>query len=71
ELKAEWVKFSDRQPEDGSTVMIYDVNCTHGAIYDMQVCDYSIERILSGDNGGSFSGITHWMPLPEPPTDGE
>ncbi len=57
----EWISVKDRMPENGVRVLT--------------ACDDGIVR-LGISKGGfpfvvnrahQFSGVTHWMPLPEPP----
>ena len=62
-----WIPITERLPEDAALVLIYPV---YGEVYSakywqdlnhFRLWDYSVEP---GD-------ITHWMPLPQRPTEGE
>lgn len=61
-----WVKSSERLPEPYQGVLI---RRSHGSI--------DVSFYLEGDlwDGGEFiwktENITHWMPLPEPPSEEE
>lgn len=61
----EWISVKDRFPEN----KILPVLVTN--VIDMYVVVYSDKEIndwqYSSCCGCSCSGITHWMPLPEPP----
>lgn len=68
ELEAErrWVEFSERLPEDSSSILI---RYLHGEV---------VVGFWDGDDwhdhdGVAPSHVTHWMPLPKPPevSDGE
>lgn len=60
----EWISVKDRLPEDIINVLIYNPELEGGvdvAFYDInenEWCGLSSYRLI---------GITHWMPLPEPP----
>lgn len=65
----EWISVKDRLPEPGIRKVLVFVPHEHGGIIDMA-------RYL-GENGWDFvswkifdSGVTHWLPLPEPPKEG-
>lgn len=53
---SEWISAKDRLPEYGQKVLVYPSS-------------YFVTLDKHGwtGNNGSMAGITHWMPLPEPP----
>lgn len=60
----EWISVKDRLPEDNTDVLVY-----HGSL--ISIYSYMGHNEWE-DDYGYFSrtdddGITHWMPLPEPP----
>jgi hypothetical protein len=59
-----WIPVTERLPEKDTAVLVHtDMDGTHAASFDGEewFCDY----------GGAwlFPNVTHWMPLPAPPTD--
>ena len=61
QLTLQWVKVTDRLPEIGQMILVYVPSI------DMICRDQY--RHFEGINKNSFvyKGVTHWMPLPEPP----
>ena len=63
----EWIKCIDRLPKDGERVLVYEISELTG--------DHTIhiEYLYHEDEDDSQfedgKGVTHWMPLPEPPKD--
>jgi hypothetical protein len=58
----EWIKCSDRMPEDGEEVMTFgDWGRQQGTYV------HNFWRLCGGDNIASPDDVTHWMPLPEAP----
>lgn len=61
--KQEWISVNERLPEEGTRVLGYD--------YMGNVVCYFVygTRWWVGDGWNSAKGwgVTHWMPLPEPP----
>lgn len=64
---SEWISVDDAQPSEGESVLVFDERETHSKIYTMQFGEYSLACIRGEEFSESFVGITHWMPLPEPP----
>lgn len=65
---SEWIKCSERMPEEGADVIVYDgLRQVHEGCY-FQYGDSVVWEIPSYNP--SYYGevnVTHWMPLPEPP----
>ena len=63
-----WISVKDRMPEDGQEVIVYspDEDVQSGVCYFE---DYGFQ----GDCNlrSILVNITHWMPLPEPPSHAE
>ena len=58
-----WISVKERLPENDTEVMLYDTDC--GIVfgwYDDEREDFVAEFISPLD------AVTHWQPLPEPPT---
>ena len=51
----QWIPVSERLPEDGANVLIFDKFGTHGSIYTLNYYDGFMLK---------HKGVTHWMPLP-------
>jgi len=79
----EWISVDEMMPNDWQYVVAADIG--DGCIYSAFVCHYS-SGCFNPDTGGlqasnydggaviyadSNTPITHWMPLPEPPKDGQ
>ena len=60
----EWIKISERLPEDIGHYLVYykecDIGCIAWSFYN------SLGQWASSYNT-FYEDITHWMPLPEPP----
>ncbi len=61
-----WISVEERLPEPGQGVLVYD-DCGY-----MSVADYTHDKHFPTVyefhvNGEYEPGVTHWMPLPEPP----
>lgn len=61
-----WVSVKERLPEQNTDVLVsVDENSDDCG---MHVCDY-YDGKFSRAEAGYIWGVTHWMPLPAPPTD--
>ena len=61
-----WISVKDRLPENCIEVLVYDTDC--GIVmgwYDKEIGDFAADFISPLD------AVTHWIPLPEPPKDGD
>ena len=61
-----WIPVSERLPERNGTYLV----CTFHDFYKTtKVAKASFKRNRGGfyGQGGHWSNVTHWMPLPEPP----
>jgi hypothetical protein len=61
----EWISVKDRLPEANSHVLVYPAR---GKEY--QVWFFAANGAWYDECGWCARGITHWMPLPEPPKEG-
>ena len=57
---AEWISVKDRLPKEGEVVVVY-IKPKVGVGYA------EVDIYLMGDFDEYSEGVTHWMPLPEPP----
>lgn len=63
----DWIPCSERMPPDGELVLIADAGVVREA-------DYVAHRerwYWSADGSSKLDEVTHWMPLPYPPTASE
>jgi hypothetical protein len=69
--KMTWISVEDRLPDEGKDVLVWDGNLNLDKIPIYEIAAY--RRFANGNLfiSGLYSlqGITHWMPLPEPPKD--
>lgn len=58
-----WISVKERLPENGQRVLVhYRIG---------ETCDITETRYVAGGYIGYWGGgVTHWMPLPEPPKEG-
>ena len=61
----EWVKVSDRLPDEDEDVITYNGWYVHTATYNGGFYEHNL-----GCDGDSalVNNVTHWMPLSSPPT---
>lgn len=69
-----WVNASERMPEDGQIVLVTASGKPQSNItleYAYELAEWSIEKgwILNCWPEWERAKVTHWMPLPEPPTE--
>jgi hypothetical protein len=55
----EWIKIEDREPKKGQRVLVFP----YAAWQTFDKYGWTGNNALTG-----LSRVTHWMPLPEPPT---
>lgn len=58
----DWIRVDERLPEHGEHVLVYSSK------YDPIV---ECRDLVTYMRMGNYSGVTHWMPLPEPPVEKE
>ena len=56
--KQEWISVEERLPERGESVLVYS-----SKYYPIVEC----RDLVTYMRMGNYSGVTHWMPLPERP----
>lgn len=69
ELKNQWIPVAERLPEGRTNVLCCGAN---GGMFVGWTSGYVFKgKVRAFVHGGSGRNITHWMPLPEAPKDGE
>lgn len=68
-LKQGWISVEDRLPEDGQVCFVYCKESDR-LEYVPFVGQWPLV-IINWETGESTCPITHWMPLPTPPSEGE
>ena len=67
---ARWINVKDRLPEKLIDVLVLDGNCKKIAyLSDGRICpdSWKTNYIDKFGERETLNGVTHWMPLPEPP----
>ena len=66
-----WIPVSERLPEGDKVVLCYkaDRGIKFGILLDATYAD-GVQAFKDKDRAFAF-GVTHWMPLPEPPKEDE
>lgn len=65
---SQWIKCSERMPEEGENVIVYDnLKQVHECFYLRYGDHVSWEIYSYNPSYYDEVNVTHWMPLPEPP----
>lgn len=60
-----WVRCKDEMPKDGDWVLIW------AKAYTVTIQAFHESGAWIDDRFEKYTDVTHWMPLPEPPKEGE
>ena len=70
-----WISVKDRLPDESRSVLVY---CNNGYItnvhYSKKHQKFNMFDCFDDEDAkeySAFDNVTHWMPLPEPPNEGE
>ncbi|HHY1723100.1 TPA: DUF551 domain-containing protein [Escherichia coli] len=68
-----WISCSERMPEDTKMLLAFSQGEIVAAYWNWVVnpIGYKKYRAFTYLSGNILDDVTHWMPLPEPPQDGE
>lgn len=67
---SEWISVKERLPEDDDTVWVFSIKSGSWCAFHMgenRVMKKGWYRINDNNYSEEIKGVTHWMPLPEPP----
>jgi hypothetical protein len=75
-LRDGWIAVTERLPEEGVCVVVYSPGDIDGGFH---ACGWFVERrphakpfgVFRREDAKAIWGVTHWMPLPAPPSDGK
>ena len=71
-MEERWISVEDELPERGEDVLIITPqNLVHIAAYKYRNWQSKAPVFVSGIDGYSWRNVTHWMPLPAPPSSSE
>lgn len=67
---SEWISVDERLPEKGQSVIfaIFNGNLGFGYLVERRDGGFHFNDYLDDEPLVNISGVTHWMPLPEPPS---
>ena len=68
--KHQWIPVTERLPEECGHYLIYVIGKEFKQ-WSMVTMAYYHKQFYYDDMENLFGLVTHWMPLPEPPKDGE
>ena len=69
-----WTSVKDRLPENSNEVLVFAPNCDIigsiliGKYFNEDNAEDSAWTVYDFEESTFFELVTHWMPLPEPPT---
>lgn len=63
----EWISIEDRFPDKNGDYIIYTGNDSDPEVISLYYCGNNNWDDGTGIAKDSYYGISHWMPLPEPP----
>ena len=67
EMMPKWVSVEDHLPEKDGYTLVYRPDQLYTRVEVLHFIK-SLRSWPEDEGGGDHSGITHWMPLPAPPT---
>ncbi|EBY0984824.1 DUF551 domain-containing protein [Salmonella enterica subsp. enterica serovar Bovismorbificans] len=67
----EWIKCSERIPKDTQMVLAFSKGEIVAAYWNYVMCpiEYKKYRAFTYLSGSLLENVSHWMPLPEPPSE--
>ena len=66
-----WISVTERLPVEEEKVLVYIDERMHIVTFSPTNQQFNNYDCLQYDEHNVFNGVTHWMPLPEPPKEGE
>ncbi len=67
-MRMEWIKCSDRLPEDRIDVLVYNGEACSVSSYLKEFYNkFGYHEWSHNEEQFNYNEVTHWMPLPQPP----
>lgn len=60
----QWISVEDRLPDSIADVLVFDSLDMFVAFYSHKIKEW---LVMAPDHIDKIEGVTHWMPLPNPP----
>lgn len=70
-MESKWISTKDRLPKIGQNVLIYYPKWDGDEIQVAKICDDGMMFDICGEFNIGTGVVTHWMPLPGSPKEGE
>lgn len=68
---SDWISVEERLPKVGDKVLLYEHDGFLRNICVDLITDYANACLMRDEYDARWDAVTHWMPLPEPPKDGQ
>lgn len=56
-----WISVDDKFPENGQIIIVFDLD-------EVEFSEYYGSKFYFVNCGATYVNVTHWQPLPKPPT---
>lgn len=70
-MKSEWISVKNKLPPSGKSILVHNQHFEHSSIRMAFMTSRGYYDAYECGCGMKLDNVTHWMPLPEPPTNQE